>query len=716
MQFKELLQFLMEVETITEESLSEIGYTLDDSNDKYFKVEKGKVSIRNNALIKEGIYYIFNNDIETARKIVNVCQNNNPLSSSVALFDFYISLVGEKIEECKEKIDILEEASSTERQKHNSLYFAILVDYLLDIPFEMGHKKDISLDDIFLRETKGAFELNIQNIIRRKVFYNQFLSAKESFDSAPKNKTKLLEDIVHEQLIDMASAKNMEFRERVCYYIENEMYNNAIGLLEGEDKKCGLSLEEKYALKVCLQIRNIIETNLLPTPIQLKKRDHLYSDIEHQNYQQAFELYQEIFGVQENSPLYYSLKQITELIMRKSNGDFTNIIDIIYKGNYEALTISLEKYGLSSYYDLIKDYVRLGRYENDFTFHETISVLYQMIYADFSFDFSYYMNLFYSAIESNDELYSRLYLKMIVHADLNKDYSDFISSAEELYQERFNKKFIAVGNYGIQVINKFCDLRDGKYVLCTLKNCYDDRRVKTEELLARNKDMMGDYVEEKNSMILTYSPYMEGFNPLPVVTQANDYYKALDFEKAAECYRKLIMFGKPLPYIFGRYGTCLYNLGVYKEAYDVLDYTISLYKEDNNSNKDTKYYERLLGLIRIKAGDNIILHDRQDSVDTLFDKYPFISEMQLLTNSFPLDEACEKLDLNDEEMQLFYIICARDSYILNEFDEGDYYISLVDPKGLEDKEVKKLYYETIDNKIFYSRRYQDDSKKVLFKK
>lgn len=714
MQFIELLELLLSGEVITTNRLLSLGYDLD--NDNLFKIKKEGIFLNVNEFIKKGIFYCLNGDVATAKRIVEVCKKNKPSSNSVALFDLYISLIEENKDEYKEKLDILEKTSSTERQRHNSLYFAILVDYLLDIPVEMGHKKVISLDDIFSRETKGALELNIQNIIRRKVFYNQFLSAKESFDSVPKNKNKLLEDIVHKKLIDMVSAKNMEFRDRVCYYIEKEMYNKAIALLEGEDKKCGLSLEEKYALKVCLQIRNIIETNLLPTPIQLKKRDHLYSDIEHQNYQQAFDLYQEIFGVQENSPLYYSLKKITALIRKKSNGDFANIIDIIYKGNYEALIISLKKYGLSSYYDLIKDYVRLGKYENDFTFHETISVLYQMIYADFSFDFSYYMNLFYSAIESNDELYSRLYLKMIVHADLNKDYCDFISSAEELYQERFNRKFIAVGNYGVQVINKFCDLRDGKYVLCNLKNCYEDRRVQTEELLARNKDMRGDYVEEKNSMVLTYSPYMKCFNPLPVVTQANDYYKALDYEKAAECYRKLIMFGKPMPYIYGRYGTSLYNLGVYKEAYDVLDYTISLYKKDNNYNKDTEYYERLLGLIRIKAGDNIILYDRQDNVDTLFDKYPFISEMQLLTNSFPLDEACEKLDLNDEELQLFYIICARDSYILNEFDEGDYYISLVDPQELEDREVKNLYYEIKDNKIFYSRRYQDDSKKILFKK
>ena len=718
MQLIEILDSYIAKGSISEKELMFLEYNSNLIEEELFLKINGKAVPKINELIKFGINCCFDNDLEIAKKIALACLKYNNQSYSTSLFDFYVSLIEGDLDLITKKLESLGENSINERQIHNYHYFSIILDYLIDTPVSDLQKKHIFKNDIFLTESKGALELHLQNVIRRKIYNNQFFIAKKHFDSAPINRQVLLEDIVHKKLIDMAYDKNMEFRNKVRSCLEREAYNEAIDLLEHEAGAEHLCFEEKYALKVCLQIRNIIETNLIPIPIPMndEKADNfenvMYPYINHQDYQKAFDKYIELIGIQESSPLYNALKSILLLIEKKSRFDFANIIDIIYKGNYDALLITLKKYGIEDYYELIKDYMRLAKYENDFNFTDATSVLYQLLYTDFSFDFDYYKELFSKAIEKEDEHYSRLYLKMIAHADVNNEHSGFVTKAGELYQNTFNKEFIVTGNFGLHVINKFCDLREEKYVLCSLNNCTEDRKKQAELLLAKNKDMKGFYFEDKNILTLIYSPYVKGFNPLPVVQRANELYKTGNFKSALDYYRKLVMYGKPMPYIFGNYGICLYHVGEYKEAFDTLEYAYNIYPDRNAA----EFFKRYMELCRLKGDDYKLLYYKQTDVDNMFETYPFIKKMQeLLAQGMSLDEAISFLKLTEDEITIVYIICAQDSYILNEFDEGDFYIDLIDPKSIKDKTVRDWYYEAIDNRIFLSRRYQDDSKKVLFK-
>ena len=713
MQFIKILNPLMDQGTISKEELSSFGYDVTSSSNSLFMEEDGVCLPNINAFIQKGIGFCFRKDYDTAKKIVMICKKQDQKSNPVALFDFYIALSENKSEEFFQKLEALEDSCVSEKQKRNFRYFAAITDYLLDTPVESSRREMFSFDEMKLIKGENTGSLYARNEIRKKMYYHQFGKAKERFDHAPKNRYQSLDELIHGELIQMSYDKSQEFRDRVCYYMERGEINQAIELLEREHDLNHLSLEEQFALDVSLQIQRIHETNLIPQPIPLKRRDRIYSEIEHQNYKQAFDQYRKTFGDQVNSPLYHALNQINQLIRKKSHLDFSNIQDIVYKGNYDALLICLQKYGCQNYYELVKDFIRYGKFKEDIFFEDALAVLQQLLYKEYSFDFSHYMDLFEDAVLKEDEIYARLYLRMIVHADFNHQHKDYYEEARKLYRQVFGKDFFLTGAFSMHVYRKMHDLRDGKYVLTSISHCNREEQERAKELLSHERDIRIKFLENQNQLMLFYSPFMKDFDATEELSRADKFYQEKNYEEAASCYARLIMYHNYSPRVFGNYGICLYELGRYEEAYDTLQYTLTLYSKD----KDKVYFQNLISYIRLKEGDDKVLFGKPDKKQELISSFPFVLEVQkCLDEGYSLMEAASVLNLSETEMQVLHIIYARDSYIMDEAAEGNFHLRLVDIDSVQDRNVKNLYYETLDDRFFFHRRYQGDRKKVLFKK
>ena len=137
-------------------------------------------------------------------------------------------------------------------------------------------------------------------------------------------------------------------------------------------------------------------------------------------------------------------------------------------------------------------------------------------------------------------------------------------------------------------------------------------------------------------------------------------------------------------------------------------------------NRDLDYSDLI---IRLKS--NIPYDERKKKVymsenefnDNIFKNYYGIDNFDeiysyILDSGLDVESACIKFGLNEEQINLIKLICAREYYIQEDYDKGDLFLKSVEKSKDKTKQVKILYYELIKNKKFYKNRRLDNDKQL----
>lgn len=171
------------------------------------------------------------------------------------------------------------------------------------------------------------------------------------------------------------------------------------------------------------------------------------------------------------------------------------------------------------------------------------------------------------------------------------------------------------------------------------------------------------------------------------------------------------------PRILVRMGVCHKRLGHDRVAYHLIslanemafylqtgkDYTNllkKLFSEDETLEKD------VLGVsVGIKEFNQNYNTYGISSVDQL-------SQM-ISQEKIPIEQACQQLHLNKEEVNIVKLICARDCFLEDNYEQGNKYLQQVETSKYKTKKVKNIFKEITNNKKIYKA--QGDSKQLILK-
>ena len=69
-------------------------------------------------------------------------------------------------------------------------------------------------------------------------------------------------------------------------------------------------------------------------------------------------------------------------------------------------------------------------------------------------------------------------------------------------------------------------------------------------------------LENQNQLMMFYSPFMKDFDATEELSRADKFYQEKNYEEAASCYARLIMYHNYSPRVFGNYG--IFTAGIYQ--------------------------------------------------------------------------------------------------------------------------------------------------------
>lgn len=170
-------------------------------------------------------------------------------------------------------------------------------------------------------------------------------------------------------------------------------------------------------------------------------------------------------------------------------------------------------------------------------------------------------------------------------------------------------------------------------------------------------------------------------------------YEEHDYEKAEEIYSKLLQVGTPRDFIYGEYGLTILNLNRSKEAIMYL----SLAGEISQANGGNLDYSKIIDRVKHnkyngkkKKEKKEKKEEKQVVVKTItpkpnfridnFDlKLDYLNDLIALVREgeFDLEEAMDKLKLDEESKNCVRILYARECYYNSNYTEGDTYLSKV---------------------------------------
>ena len=265
-------------------------------------------------------------------------------------------------------------------------------------------------------------------------------------------------------------------------------------------------------------------------------------------------------------------------------------------------------------------------------------------------------------------------------------------------------------------------LRNGRAVVL-LEPMPKEKRDLIHEYIRSCSDVASYSIGENDErrIVLRYRPIVPDYiNINEVSRSARECVRNKKYEEAVKYYQKLLRIGHPRVKTYGEYGIALLKLHRIEEAVDALKIATILSKEKNLGLDYTEIIEGILNRStsedykkRVEIEEDEFNDNKYVNLDSNFinDLIGLMNE-----NEITLEDACTKLNLNEEQINYVKLICARDYYYLNDQRRGDQLLKEVVKSKAKNKEIKKLINEINASKKYYSNRLDNEKSQLVFKK
>ena len=224
--------------------------------------------------------------------------------------------------------------------------------------------------------------------------------------------------------------------------------------------------------------------------------------------------------------------------------------------------------------------------------------------------------------------------------------------------------------------------------------------------------------DDKKLVIINKNDKKEKINSYELYNKSRDDYYNKNYE---ECINKLSMImknDKIKVNICGKLGLCYMMLKKYNVAIDYL--TFATYLNENNNPK-YDYSDLIFDL-----QNNIMSSDKKTRFKMLEDEFyddmnnyfniTQINDIILsVNNGTTIEEACKLMGLTEEQINLVYLIYARECYFYSDYYNGDKYIKYVQKKENRTDYVNSVLNMLIVNKYYYKNRKRNENNIKILK-
>ena len=224
--------------------------------------------------------------------------------------------------------------------------------------------------------------------------------------------------------------------------------------------------------------------------------------------------------------------------------------------------------------------------------------------------------------------------------------------------------------------------------------------------------------DDKKLVIINKNDKKEKINSYELYNKSRDDYYNKNYE---ECINKLSMImknDKIKVNICGKLGLCYMMLKKYNVAIDYL--TFATYLNENNNPK-YDYSDLIFDL-----QNNIVSNDKKTKFKMLEDEFyddmnnyfniTQINDIILsVNNGTTIEEACKLMGLTEEQINLVYLIYARECYFYSDYYNGDKYIKYVQKKENRTDYVNSVLNMLIVNKYYYKNRKRNENNIKILK-
>jgi len=714
---------------------------------------------------------IKNKDFEELNNTYKRGFEMNPSDEKLCLQLFYRSLKSET--EGFKYLDVLLKSSIPSIRADGNLFLYLLFNLGTCPAEYLDIAKNITFEDVKICDNYRHINSEKQNLIRRLIFDDRYACASKHLNELLSEQKVYVQDLILKRLLrKMAVYKNNNMRI-IIRDIKESNYRRVIEFLVKRSHKEKLSLKEQYILKLAQLIINIIEKNQMPKlqSIETTNVYEAIDKNDFQKALELAKSYNASNNLDNNqSEFYLLLSDVCDLLYPKKNQtnekndtnvSFSKVVESLISKDYNLALSLLKSYLLSinksEYEEIIIELIALDLSEKNVLFTNSMTFLTEVSDLNFTLDVSLYIKKFYQALAQNDLVNAKRCLNIINASKKYPKDSAFIltlnsslvvistskikkeiksESEVQTHQDTLGKleesKPVQKNNPQRQnhlenqnnceslsqtevfISEKFAELKSGRGMVL-LKPMPENRIKEIMGIVKKNPDFTGFVIEDElgQRVVIRYTPYMpELLNIQSLRSKGDRAYSLGAYQECISHYQELLHLRNPQTYVYVKIG--LANLKMQKNKIALEYLTVA-----NELSKIRKEKFDFTDLINILTGTDVsnlktFVNIREEELKYEMQDYYGIDNISDITkeiteSGLDVKTACEKIGLTPEQINLIYLIYAREYYFQNDMGKGDEFLRAYEKSDNKSKLSKKIYREILLKKKFYFNRLNEQA-------
>lgn len=676
---KKMYDRFIENEELTTKDLLSIGFT---NKDLTRLKEKGKlVSVRRGVYRLVDVHGLFDysrnlvekGEYDRAELALDRCleiDNSGTLparvlSASIGSRNF------DRVVKCMERlID-----SDNKFYEHDNKLWLFLLRYITELPEDLREKVDgLTFQDVSVyEEDERYFDMDKANHIRQMILKHEFSEVSKVIRETKEFEDNKLYASVLFRLVNYAHLSYGNRRKLYEELIFDGNYSQLVSVLNNDNKRWGLTREEKYILAMAKDMVSIEEKQSLPRAKGVAEFTFAEA-IKKRNYRLAKEIYyRNIWAKDNNIDTDNSVipDKILDLMLKKVNAkmddmktinaakevgaeEFSKITAALMNRDVDKAFRTMEQYLVQidkySYRKYVASLIKLSLLDNDMSFTEPMLALSRLSRKDYQFDVAIYIQDFYFNLTNGNLKRAAIFLDIIsCSSDVGDIHIDTTDMREALVNEMKSKgmdeEALAISlpkakvNNGIQkgscqsraelakeysmltdVIDKV--LKDDNVALLEPMN--DEDTEKVMEILRNVKDIDAFLVDSTDGkskhVVLKYcGKIKEYIDRGEAIGKAKRAYGIKNYEDCISIYESILpITRRPRSFIYSQLGMSYYETAKGTDFSDAVDY-LTLATAACRQEKSNHGFADLVERLKVRSGYNGIKIGHSNNKNTTYE-------------------------------------------------------------------------------------------------
>lgn len=564
-------------------------------------------------------------------------------------------------------------------------------------------------------EIEKARKQTMIDLINTENYYKLIELLNNQNEKIPLNITdeytlKLLRDIIKIKERKKLPKTDLSLTDNLFEAIDKYNYKLALKISNDFCAEKGIYRENNTIHLLLTQINNLIDEIIKPTEIVETKKE---------------------IKILEQNP--------------KDNNFNVNISDVInslLENNLDKSFVLLKEYlkiiNKTEYEFLIVNLIKICILEKDPTFTKAILILTVLNKPDFKIDLASYVHEFYKSLYQENYEVAKIFIDIIdnigentlsnnltkilnntIHKKtINIVQKDNTTSKTEMIDEKPKLNIVKkqkeeknqLTNLDTRekfIENKYKEILKTKGIVL-LKPMPYEKRKDVHELVKKYENIMSFSIGEgeKKRVVLKYHNPSNFGNIKEVVNRGYQLYQQAKYDECIDLYKVLLKsFPRPKAFVFANIGLSHLKNSQLTTAIDYLIVANELSKQE-----DMRYqFDGLLATLNVKSyatSEEIKKEFRMGLEEFENDEYYGINNFEeiikfIVESNKTFEIACKEYGLNEEQIDIIKLICAKKYYQNNFIKRGEEFLnSVIHSKNKTDKTIKILN-EIIRNKKIY---------------